>query len=277
MLGLNAREAAASVIRIVNNAMAEALRIVSVERGHDPREFSLIAFGGAGPLHAAALAEELGMPEVIVPPIPGGFSALGLVCTDIRRDYARTLYSSLAALDPARVEAVWKGMEDDARAMLAQTGVPRDEWEFSRSAGLRYSRQAYELSVPASAGLVSRENLDALAGDFHALHHQTYGHHTLSEPVHMTTLRLTAIGRLPALELRHKMPESGSSLKGTRRAWFERGGDCEAQIHDRARMPPGQRVAGPAIIESFDSTVVVPPDWVARNDDKGFIRMEPSR
>jgi len=93
----------------------------------------------------------------------------------------------------------------------------------------------------------------------------------------MTTLRLTAIGQLPAFELRQRMPESGSSLKGTRRAWFERGGECEAQVHDRGRMPPGQRVAGPAIIESFDSTIVVPPGWVARNDDKGFIRMEPSR
>lgn len=277
VLGLDARAAAASVIRIVNNAMAEALRIVSVERGHDPREFSLIAFGGAGPLHAAALAEELDMPEVIVPPIPGGFSALGLVCTDIRRDYARTLYSPLAALDPERVETVWKGMEEDARAMLSQTGVPEEKWEFSRSAGLRYSRQAYELSVPASADRASRAGLDTLARDFHAVHHQTYGHHNPSEPVHMTTLRLTAIGRLPALELRQSMPRAGTSLKGTRRAWFERGGDCEAEVHDRGRMLPGQRIAGPAIIESFDSTVVVPPAWIARNDDKGFIRMEPSR
>lgn len=273
-LGLDAREAAAAVIRIVNNAMAEALRIVSVERGHDPREFGMIAFGGAGPLHAAALAEELEMPELIIPPIPGGFSALGLVGTDVRRDYARTLYASLATLDPASAESVWNEMEEDARAMLAQTGIAEADWAFQRSAGLRYARQAYDLTVPAQNGPVTAARFERLAGDFHALHQQTYGHHNLAEPVHLTTLRLTAIGRLPRLELRQKADGSGDSEKGRRRAWFERGGETECSVHERSRMAQGQVLHGPAIIESFDSTIVVPPGWTARMDDRGLIRME---
>lgn len=276
-LGLDARASAAAIVRIVNNAMAEALRIVSVERGHDPREFGLIAFGGAGPLHAAALAEELEIPEVIVPPIPGGFSALGLVSTDMRRDYSRTLYSPLASLDPARAAAIWDDMEANGRAMLEQTGVPEREWVFRRTAGLRYSRQAYELAVPVANGPVTRQTLDAMARDFHATHQQTYGHHTLSEPVHLTTLRLTAIGRLPQLELRQKTSARGESLKGRRQAWFDQAGYVDCAVHERARMARDQRITGPAVIESFDSTIVVPPGWIARMDAKGFIRMERSR
>ena len=107
--GLSVRDAAARIIEVVNSNMAQALRIVSVERGHDPREFSLIAFGGAGPVHAVALAEELAIPEVIIPPAPGAFSALGLVATDLKRDYARTLYADLGSVDPARVGACVRG------------------------------------------------------------------------------------------------------------------------------------------------------------------------
>jgi N-methylhydantoinase A len=276
-LGLDAKGAAAAVLRIVNNAMAEALRIVSVERGHDPREFGLIAFGGAGPLHAAALAEELEIPAVIVPPVPGGFSALGLVSTDMRRDYSRTLYRPLAALDPATAEEIWSGMEASARAMLAQTGIPESEWSFHRSAGLRYSRQAYELAVPVAAGPAAPSILEEMARDFHAVHQQTYGHHTPSEPVHMTTIRLTAFGRLPPLELRQKTGGGSGSLKGRRTAWFERTGDVECEVHERSRIAEGADVPGPAVIESFDSTIVVPPGWIARTDAKGFIRMERSR
>ena len=273
-LGQTPREAAAGIIRIVNNSMAEALRIVSVERGHDPRGFGLIAFGGAGPLHAAALAEELDMPEVIVPPVPGGFSALGLLGSDIRRDYARTLYAPLDALDIDHAEAIWSEMEEMGKAMLAESGIEPDRWQLQRSAGLRYSRQAYELTVPYHQSRVTREGLAALAQAFHDIHHQTYGHRNPDEPVHLMTLRLTATGELPELELRQGNRHSGDSLKGYRTAWFEKTGDVECAVHDRARLAVGKPVAGPAIIESYDSTIVVPPGWTATNDDRGSICME---
>ena len=129
-LKLDVDATAAAVVSIVNNAMAEALRIVSVERGHDAREFSLVAFGGAGPMHAAELASELGVLEIIIPPIPGGFSALGLVATDLKRDYVKTFYAPLTGIDPADINAVYQGMEESARDMLRATDIPESRWVF---------------------------------------------------------------------------------------------------------------------------------------------------
>jgi len=131
-LGLTIAEAAARIVEVVNANMAEALRIVSIERGHDPREFALIAFGGAGPVHAAALAAELDMPEVIVPPAPGAFSALGLVASDLKRDYSRTLYADLTALDPPRLSAMLTEMEAEANEMLAAAGIPSERCAAAR-------------------------------------------------------------------------------------------------------------------------------------------------
>ena len=123
-LGLSVAEAAAKIVEIVNASMAEALRIVSVERGHDPRDFALIAFGGAGPVHAAFLADELGIAEVVVPPAPGAFSALGLVASDVKREYSRTLYADLGSVEPQRVAAALDAMADEADAMLEAARVP---------------------------------------------------------------------------------------------------------------------------------------------------------
>jgi N-methylhydantoinase A len=158
-LGLAVPDAAARIVEIVNANMADALRIVSIERGHDPREFVLIAFGGAGPVHAAALAAELLIPEIIVPPVPGAFSALGVVASDLKRDYSRTLYADLATLDPARVAAVLAEMEATASDMLAAAGIPSERRVLLCSADVRYRRQAYELTVPLTAGPMTRTSL----------------------------------------------------------------------------------------------------------------------
>src|SRR5271167_3394554 len=155
-LGLTVPEAAAAIVEIVNSNMAEALRIVSVERGHDPREFALIAFGGAGPVHAAALADELQIAEVIVPPVPGAFSALGLVATDLKRDFSRTLYTNLASVDPDRVGAAFASMEAAGLAMLEAAAVPPARRALPRFADVRYRRQAYELTLPVEDGPVTR-------------------------------------------------------------------------------------------------------------------------
>ena len=133
-LGVTVEEGAAKIIEIVNANMCEALRIVSIERGLDPRDFSLVAFGGAGPLHAVALAEELAIPKVIIPPAPGAFSALGLVASDVKRDYARTLYADLGSIAANQVAEVVTRMEADGDAMLAKAGVPTDAREMQRFA-----------------------------------------------------------------------------------------------------------------------------------------------
>jgi N-methylhydantoinase A len=272
-LRLAVPDAAARIVEIVNANMSEALRIVSIERGHDPREFALIAFGGAGPVHAAALAAELQIPEIIVPPVPGAFSALGVVASDLKRDYSRTLYADLASLDPARVLAVLAEMEVTASDMLSAAGIPPERRVLLRAADVRYRRQAYELTVPLAAAPITRASLDALATNFHEKHRQTYSHANTEQPVQLVTLRVTAVGRLPELLLGRFPTAAAAVPQRTREVWFPETGFAATPVYWRDDLAADQRLAGPSIIEALDSTIVVPPSWIASVDAGGYIRL----
>jgi N-methylhydantoinase A len=269
-LGMTAPEAAARIVEVVNSNMAQALRIVSIERGHDPQEFSLIAFGGAGPVHGVSLAEELQIPEVIVPPAPGAFSALGLVASDLKRDYSRTLYADLGSIDAARVSDVFAGMEQAGREMLRAARVPLEWQVLLRQADVRYRRQAYELTVPIAEGEITRVALDELAVAFHARHEQTYGHANRSERVQLVNLRLTAFGRLPDLVLAQRADPACARMH-SRDVWFAGSGFTPTPVHWRDGLTAGMQIVGPAIIEAMDSTTVVPPGWQAQIDELGYI------
>jgi N-methylhydantoinase A len=274
-LGLGVVEAAAGIVRVVNAGMAGALRIVSVERGYDPREFTLVAFGGAGPVHAARLAQELDIPRVLVPPIPGGFSALGLVATDVRRDYVRTFYAPLDRVQPDGVAAAYVAMEDLAHAMLRRAGVPGERWELARAADCRYPRQAYELTVPVAAGPVMGETLARLARDFHERHRATYGHASPDEPVRCVNLRLSAVGRLASLDLsRAPAPAATAVTLPAREAFFEETGLVRCEVLAREGLKPGAARAGPLIVEAADTTVVVPPAWRLTVEAGGVLALE---
>jgi N-methylhydantoinase A len=274
-LGLGVAETASRIIEIVNANMAQALRIVSIERGHDPQEFSLIAFGGAGPVHAAFLAAELLVPEVIVPPAPGAFSALGLVATDLRRDYSRTVYADLATLAPERLAHAVAGMEREGLAMLAAAGVPEQRRDLLRLADVRYRRQAYELTVPISPGAVTHDSIAAMAAAFHDKHEQTYGHANREEAVQLVNLRLTALGRLPGMTLVQRTDASAARIR-QRDVWFPETGFLACPVHWRDGLTPGTKLNGPAIVEAMDSTAVLPPGWAATVDQRGYIRMRRS-
>ena len=271
-LGVGVRAAAAAVVDVVNHAMAEVLKIVSVQRGHDPREFALAAFGGAGPLHCAALARELGIAEIVCPPIPGAFSALGLVGSDLKRDYVRTVYVTTTAADAAGLEAAFAALEREGAAMLERAGVAPAAQRFERSIDARYARQSYELSVPVPPGALDAAHLARVAETFHDLHRRTYGHDNRGEPVQLVNVRLTAIGVTAALAVRDKPAPAGTdAVKARRRLWFRDAGAIDAAVYDRRLMPAGMTATGPAVIESLESTILVPPGWQARMDDDGFV------
>jgi N-methylhydantoinase A len=271
-LGIDARSAAAAVIDIVNHAMAETLKMVSVARGHDPRDFAICAFGGAGPLHAAALADELGMAEVICPPVPGAFSALGLVGSDLKRDYVHTVYVSACDADPLRLERAFAALEAEGAAMLERAGVSALRRRFARQVDARYQRQSYELTVGVPPRAVDRAGIGAIAESFHRRHKQTYGHDNRAEPVQIVSLRVTAIGTLEPLIIRQQPPTAASDAVKSRRAvWFRTTGAIDASVIDRARMPSGFSVNGPAVIESLESTALVPPGWQAMMNADGFL------
>ncbi len=273
-LGVDTHSAAAAVIDVVNHSMAEALKIVSVQRGYDPREFVLAAFGGAGPLHAIALADELAMDEVLCPPIPGAFSALGLVGTDLKRDYVRTFFQTTDEIDPAALEAAFSELETQGEAMLERAGVPAARRRFARSIDARYARQSYELSVPVAAPPFDTATLDAIETSFHALHRKTYGHDNNTEPVQIVNVRLAAIGEIPSLRISDATGDADHGpTKSRRNLWFREGGAVEADILVRATMPAGYVATGPAVIESLESTILVRPGWQAAMDGDGFITM----
>jgi N-methylhydantoinase A len=271
-LAVDARTAAAAVIDIVNHAMAEALKIVSVQRGHDPRDFVLAAFGGAGPLHATALASELGIVEVICPPIPGAFSALGLIATDLKRDYAQTLFIATDTADPVALEAAFLALQDKGSAMLDRAGITPERRRFERAVDARYERQSYELTIPVPSHPIDRRTLQKIAEDFHSRHRHTYGHDNRSEPVKIVNVRVAAIGMIPPLVIRDR-PADGviDAIKCRRQLWFRETGEIDAPIYDRSRISLGRKVAGPAVIESLESTILVPPRWRANVTEDGFV------
>jgi N-methylhydantoinase A len=276
-LGLSVERAAASVIEVVNHNMAEVLRIVSVERGHDPRDFSLVAFGGAGPVHAVSMAVELDIPRVIIPPIPGGFSALGLVATDLRREYVRTFYKRLDKVSFSELSRAYAEMETAGLDMLIDAGVPKSKREIQRMVDIRYTQQAYELTVPVKDGEIVADHLVSLAEAFHARHLATYGHHSVDEPLQIVNIRVSAIGRLGSLGLQ---PTAFSGNTVGSASWKQRGvyfkgiGTLQCDIVEWARLGGQVRVPGPAIIEAVDTTVVILPNWEAHSDPRGFLVME---
>ena len=271
-LGVDVLTAAAAVIDVVNHAMAEALKIVSVQRGHDARQFVLAAFGGAGPLHAAALASELGIAEVLCPPIPGAFSALGLVGSDLKRDYVCTVYTTTASADPAVLEAAFAALEQQGAAMLDRACIVPDRRRFERSFDARYERQSYELSVPVPPRALDAAALAEIAEAFHHRHRATYGHDNRAEPVQLVSARVTAVGTIPPLLIRDKTAPGGTDArKGKRRVWLRDIGEVSASVYVRTRMPAGIALPGPAVIESLESTILVPSAWQAAMDGNGFV------
>jgi len=263
-LGMEATQAAHGMVEIANAAMVNALRLVSVQRGHDPREFCLVAFGGAGPLHALRLAAELQVPLTVIPPSPGTFSALGLLVADLEHEYTASLNERAERLDPGRVEELYREMEARGRAALEREGVALQDMAFVRQADLRYAGQSYELSVEFATGP------GQLAADFHGAHAQAYGFSAPAEPVECAALRLKAIGRIPRPSLRRAGPGRGAGEKERRPVYFaEAGGYADCPIWDRGDLGEGDRVQGPAVVEEMDSTTVIHPGCQAAVDGFG--------
>jgi N-methylhydantoinase A len=272
-LGMSVTDAAAGIIDVVTANMCAALNIVSVERGLNPQEFTMIAFGGAGPIHALSLASELSIPKVVIPPAPGTFSALGLAATSLKRDYSRTFYSLLDTLDIAKLEASYGAMEAEAEAMLQAANIPAERRSLQRMVDIRYKRQSYELTIPFAGGPVTKASLDALAQAFNQKHLQTYGHFNENEGLQLVNVRLTAIGKLKSLTL--VQPTQSEPVRtGERDVWFRSTGLIRAAVVWRNALAVGETVMGPAIIESLDSTLVVPPEWNVSVDHNGFIVAE---
>ncbi|MDS0295575.1 hydantoinase/oxoprolinase family protein [Halogeometricum luteum] len=245
----DALAAARGVYRVANANMARAIRSVTVERGHDPRRFGLVAFGGAGPMHAAALADGLDVGTVVVPRACGVLSAYGLLAADEKHDSVRTLRSPLVGVDVATVESAYDGLRAD---VLADVETPADA-TVSRAADLRYDGQSFELTVPVGGTF----DPETVAERFHEAHEGAYGYR-LSDPVELVNLRSTAVVERGALDVTYG--GAGEARKATREAFFD-DGFRETPVYAREGLDAGDDVSGPAVLEQNESTVVVPPGW----------------
>lgn len=275
-LGIDKLEAAEGVLTILNANMANAIRSRTVQKGIDPRGFSLVAMGGAGPLHGAAVASMLQIPEVIVPPFPGITSAMGLLTADLKYDAVRTQFQVSTACDVSRINVDFLGMEQELADRFAADGIASADVVFNRSGDLRYVGQGYELKVPFGGGPIAQAGLSDVWARFHQIHTSEYGHAFTASPIEVVNLRVTATGHLRTLD---KPPDrAGGSLETAlltkRQSVFREAGvlrSFETSVYRRDALPVDVVFDGPAILLQKDSTTVVPPQATARVHPTGSI------
>ena len=280
-LGLTLEEAAEGMLRVSNANMVDAARLISVERGRDPRDYALMAFGGAGPVHAAHVASELNIPIVLVPRNPGLASAFGQLRVEIRDDYQRALLTKHSEIQPEELEAVFAEIEEQARRSLQREGLSAEEIALQRTVDLKYYPQTTYLNFPMSDGRVTKESIDRAVELFLERHEQEFGY---SVPLEFTSVefvnaRLTATGPAPVGEL-HEEDGTGTgtaddAATGTRPVHFAEEGDwVETAVYARERLKPSATFAGPAIVEQADSTTVVPPGVTVEVDPYGNLILD---
>lgn len=276
-LGVGVEEAAAGIIEVVNVKMYGALREVSIRRGHDAREFTLLAFGGAGGLHAAALARELGIGRAIVPTNPGVFSATGMLAANLKYDFAQTILESTSTVDPDALERAFEKLQATSAAKLDAAGVPEESRAVVRTADLRYGGQEFTISVPLDEGAITRESLARLADRFQGRHEDYFGF-TTDDDVVMVNARASvqaSVGGNAHAELPSNGASPGDGRKGTRSVFLTRGSAAaEVPIYERALLRRDQEIDGPAVIEEPQSTTLLGVADRARVDDYGNILID---
>jgi N-methylhydantoinase A len=271
-LGLDLASAARGILSIIDNNMVGAIRVVSVERGHDPRDFVLLPFGGAGPLHGASLARLLGIKTILVPPAPGVLSALGLLVSSLKSEFARTALQRPRHYDLTGMAKVFAELHASAEEWLAGEGIPPEGRAIRWHASLRYVHQGFELTVPWDGTGVTADSVAGTIAAFHRLHEQLYTFAQEDTPVELVTLRVIATGQLPQPTLR-ELPKGGSvddAIVGRQEV------DVDEQrrlcpVYDRAKLGAGAVLRGPAIVRQLDSTTVLFPDQVAEVDKYGSL------
>jgi N-methylhydantoinase A len=274
-LRISLEEAASGIIRVVNANMVRGIAVCSTERGYDVREFALLPFGGAGPLHAVELAEDLGMSRVVIPMYPSTLSAVGLLVANTRHDYVTTLAKSEKELVPGEVLAAFKDLEAQGRAQLKAQNVPDESVEIQWSADIRYQGQSYELNTPViPKETLTQADLAEVIARFHELHHRIYAYGSPAETVEFINLRVGAIGKVPEVSFARLERASGSvdeARKENRLVYYPAHGFVETAVYERERLQPGHVVEGPCLVEEIASTTVITPGAAGTVDEFGNI------
>lgn len=272
-LGLDVEGAALGILDVATATMAGALRVMSSKRGHDPRNFALVAFGGAGPVHAAPLAKELAMSRILLPGHPGALSACGLLASNVEHTVSRAMIAGLAGLDEERLDTVLADLRAEGDARLDRDGVSGVDREFIPSLDLRYRGQEYALTVPFGSG---PDRMSEVAGRFHAQHDESYGHSAPGEPLELVNVRARMVARNPEGSVAG--PQSGQTEEPgpdrSRQVFFAGSGWTETPVVDRGSLDRGRTRRGPLVVEQIDTTVVVEPGQALRVLDDGTLAID---
>lgn len=274
-LNVSLERAASGILEIAVNSMGDAVRGVTLEQGLDPRDFTLVAYGGGGPLHAGAVARELQIERLIIPQAPGHFSALGMLMADLRRDFVQTLFTRLNEIDIAELENEFVKLQEEGQAVLAESGTATSDVVFERSADMRYVGQEHSVAVKMPAHIEGEGARAQLKQLFDDAHEARYSHHAPDEPCDVVTLRVTAIGRtskpgLPEIETGDATPPAAADL-GTRTIFFEGSGELISRVFERAALLAGNHIEGPAAIEDTASVTILGPKDSAEVDRYGLL------
>src|SRR5258706_3766458 len=277
--GVDVVEAAAAIIAIADTNMAHAVRFVSVERGLDPGDFMLVAFGGAGPVHAAAVARHLGVAGVLVPPAPGVLCAMGVLVNDLQADFSRTRMTSESAPDCATVvDAVYRELENKGRRAFSGEKIDATKLNLARTVDARYAGQNHELTVDVPAGLFNVQALVLTKTNFHAAHREMFGYDSPEKPIELVTYRLRArmqVARGDFTGAQTAVRQGALTPAAMRQVYFDDpAGFVACPVYDRVMLRPGDMFHGPAIVEQMDCTTVVPPDFGVRVDDAGNLLLK---
>ena len=279
-LGMSVEEASMGAVQILTHSMVQSIEENSVRKGFDPRDFALIAEGGAGPLFAAQIALEVGTPHVLVPPYPGIAAALGLLATDMVYEEVSTAYQRLSTLQGDVLEGHFARLEEKVRAQLEEDGVPADRLVIQRIADCRYLGQGYELRVDAPSGAIDDSWAEKIRADFHDIHEREYSRRFDESDIEIPNVRVRGIGLMPELstpEVESGGESSDSALRHEGKAWFRVGGELrqvDTRYYDRSALKAGNRLDGPAIVNQYDTTTVIPPGLTAQVDRFGNIVIE---
>jgi len=276
VFGMSALQASSGILKVADTIMSYAIRAITVERGYDPRDFTMIAFGGAGPMHAVSLARELKIPNVIVPLVPAHFSAWGMLLSDLRHDYVQTYVTPLESSEIDEINNLYSNMRKEAVEVLKREGIPKDRITLIKSVDMRYLGQEHTINTPAPSGVLRVSDKQTIRERFDGLHEMRYGHCAKKEPTEIVNLRLTAIGTVTKPKFkrirRGKKKPTARSYRGRRRVYFEKeGGYVNCDVYLREALLAGNVVHGPAIIEEYASTLVLYQNDVAEVSKLGHL------
>jgi N-methylhydantoinase A len=268
-LNMSAEDTAEGIIRIIDVKMAEAIKAISTMRGHDLRDFMLLAFGGAGPVHACRIARDLGMAGMIVPLYPGVYSAIGLVMSDVKHDYIQSRMTPLSQITPKDLSGMFDQLAAQALEDLRADGFNADNIKIQRSLDMRYAGQGYEITIPCEPEMMTAVGLKALRKSFDEVHKGMFGHSAPEEPVEIVSYRVRGVGLVPPVEMPRFEPTGATlkdALRETRKVRFD-GKLVECPIYQREKLDVGLSFSGPAVLDQFDCTTVIVPGQTVRVDE----------